>query len=123
MEILLKMLPKTVNCESAPLTFDDREKLYCASLYGGLAIGVTGTAFPHAMGYFLSESHGICHGNACAVYLEDFVEHNIKNAPIEAKTFFEALGTDKDTLLKLIEKNMIIPIKKKWRNTNLNSFF
>ena len=104
--ILLEMLTKTANCESTPLTFDDREKLYCASLYGGLAIGVTGTAFPHALGYFLSESHGICHGNACAVYLEEFTEHNIINAPNEAESFFKALGTDKDTLLELIKINL-----------------
>ena len=105
-EILLEMLPKTANCESTPLTFDDREKLYCASLYGGLAIGVTGTAFPHALGYFLSESHGICHGNACAVYLEEFTKHNVNNAPNEAESFFKALGTDKDTLLELIKINL-----------------
>ena len=67
--ILLEMLPKTATCETAPLDFDGREKLYCASLYGGLAISVTGTAFPHALGYFLSERYNVAHGNACAVYL------------------------------------------------------
>ena len=104
--ILLEMLKKTAECENCGLTFDDREKLYCASLYGGLAISVAGTAFPHAMGYFLSENHGIPHGNACAVYLGEFIEYNIKNAPEDAKEFFDSLGTDKESFASLVNKNL-----------------
>jgi alcohol dehydrogenase class IV len=66
--ILTKMLKRTSVADYEPLSFEDREALYCASLYGGLAISVTGTVFPHALGYFLSEQYGISHGNACAVY-------------------------------------------------------
>lgn len=104
--ILKEMLKKTSDCENAPLTYDDREKLYCASLYGGLAIGVTGTAFPHAMGYYLSERHGICHGNACAVYLEDFIDYNANVAAKESEAFYNASGTSKDALAKLIRLNL-----------------
>ena len=51
-----------------------REKLYAASIYGGLAIAKTGTCYCHAMGYFLSEEYGIPHGTACAVFLPSFLK-------------------------------------------------
>ena len=100
------MLEKTAKCDEVPLTFKDREKLYCASVYGGLAISVAGTCFPHALGYFLSEQFNIPHGNACAIYLEDFIDYNSSVAPDDANTFFKSLRTDKETLLSLINANL-----------------
>ena len=104
--ILAKMLKKTVACDTDPLSYEDREELYIASLYGGLAIGVTGTAFPHALGYFLSEQYSIPHGNACAVYLEDFIAYNVATAPEEADALFAALGITADELIGLIRANL-----------------
>ena len=104
--ILVKMLEKTGNSDADALSFDDREALYIASLYGGLAISVTGTAFPHALGYFLSEQYGIPHGNACAVYLEDFIAYNVATAPEEAKTLLAPLGISADDLIALVRKNL-----------------
>ena len=57
------------------LTPSQREQLYLASIYGGCAISVTGTAFPHAMGYYLTETHSIPHGTACAVFLPAFLQY------------------------------------------------
>ncbi len=51
-----------------------REKLYAASIYGGLAIARTGTCYCHAMGYFLSEEYEVPHGTACAVFLPSFLK-------------------------------------------------
>ena len=105
-EILVEMLEKTAVCDTVPLTFSEREEIYCASLYGGLAISVTGTAFAHTLGYFLSEQYGICHGNACAVYLEEFINYNQEVAPDETKLFFEKIGIDEKMLIALIRKNL-----------------
>ena len=104
--ILLESLKKTAVCDTTPLTYEDREMLYFASLYGGLSICVTGTAFPHALGYFLSEQYGIAHGNACAVYLEEFMSYNENIAPDEVAKFFDALRTNKESLIALIKKNL-----------------
>ncbi len=104
--ILLKMLKRTAECDEKELSFNEREELYCASLYAGLAISVTGTAFPHALGYFLSEQYNISHGNACAVYLEEFVNHNVTVAPEETDALFYELRTDKETILDLIRTNL-----------------
>lgn len=105
-EILTKMLERTAVADKVPLTLREREALYAASLYGGLAISVTGTAFPHALGYFLSEQYGIPHGNACAVYLPDFISHSIAAAPEEAKRLFLAAGTEPAALIALINANL-----------------
>lgn len=104
--ILLEMLDKTAKCDASELTFQDREKLYCASLYGGLAISVAGTCFPHALGYFLSEQYNVPHGNACAIYLEEFIDYNIAVVPNDANEFFCSLRTDRDTLVNLIKANL-----------------
>lgn len=106
MAILLTALKRTAVCDHEPLTFDEREALYCASLYAGYAISVTGTAFPHALGYFLSEQHGVPHGNACAVYLPAFLRHSMTAAPAEARALFAVLGTDAEALTTLMEANL-----------------
>ena len=104
--ILAEMLKKTIACENEPLTLADREALYAASLYGGLAISVTGTAFPHALGYFLSEQYGIPHGNACAIYLEEFIRYNAEVAVSEATALFDAIGITMENLITLVRKNL-----------------
>ena len=82
---------------------DMREKLYLASIYGGLAISVTGTNFPHAMSYFLSENHGIAHGAACAFYLPEFISHNLIYAKELSDRFYSELGTTASELSALIK--------------------
>ena len=89
-------------CEN--LDYDTREKLYCASIYGGLAINVTGTCFPHTMGYLLTEAFGIPHGTACAVFQSDFYAYNKTVAPDLAAEYLERIGCSEEEYLYLIEK-------------------
>jgi len=86
------------------IDYETREKLYSASIYGGLAINVTGTCFPHTMGYLLTERFGIPHGTACAVFQSDFYEYNKKVVPELAAEFLERIGCSEDEYLSLIEK-------------------
>ena len=86
------------------LSFDTREQLYCASIYGGLAINVTGTCFPHTMGYLLTEAFGIPHGTACAVFQKDFYEYNKAVVPALAAEFLERIGCGEAEYCSLIEK-------------------
>ncbi len=84
------------------LSEEDREELYEGSIFGGLAISITGTCFPHNVGYFLTENHGIPHGFACAVYHPAYLAHCAKAAP-EYTAEFEA-----ETGLSLKEYNDLI---------------
>lgn len=82
----------------AALSMEDREDLYAASLYGGLAISVTGTALCHAMGYFLTEDHALSHGAACGVFLKEFLQRSEAVAPERALAFYENTGLKKEEL-------------------------
>ena len=86
------------------LDYDAREKLYCASIYGGLAINVTGTCFPHTMGYLLTESFGIPHGTACAVFQKAFFEYNKAVVPELAEQYLESIGCSEAEYFQLIEQ-------------------
>lgn len=86
------------------LDYDTREKLYCASIYGGLAINVTGTCFPHTMGYLLTESFDIPHGTACAVFQKEFFEYNKAVVPGLAEEYLERIDCSEEEYFSLLEK-------------------
>ena len=89
-------------CED--LEYENREKIYCTSIYGGLAINVTGTCFPHTMGYLLTEAFGIPHGTACAVFQREFYEYNKAVVPELAARYLERIGCSEEEYFHLIEK-------------------
>lgn len=101
---LLKVFEKIADEPSLNLSFEEREELYNASLYGGLAIAVTGTAFPHALGYFLTENYGVAHGTACAVFISEFVDYNAAVRPDLTKEFFDEIRMDAECFKSLVEK-------------------
>ncbi len=101
---LIKAFNKIAAEGTANLTLADREELYNASLFGGLAISVTGTAFPHAVGYFLTENYGVSHGTACAVFLNKFTDYNLAVKPELAAEFFDEIRVSKPEFDTLIEK-------------------
>lgn len=88
------------------LDYDTREKLYCASIYGGLAINVTGTCFPHTMGYLLTEAFGIPHGTACAVFQKDFLEYNKTVVPKLVAEYLERIDCSEEEYFCLIDELM-----------------
>ena len=102
--LLLPVMRKMAETGCEDLDYDTREQLYCASLYGGLAINGTGTCFPHTMGYLLTETFGIPHGTACAVFQKDFYEYNKCVAPELAEAFLERIGCGEKEYLELIGK-------------------
>ena len=102
--LLLPVMGEMAENGCEDLDYDTREKLYCASIYGGLAINVTGTCFPHTMGYLLTETYGIPHGTACAVFQKDFYEYNKAVVPQLAAEFLDRIGSSEEAYLALIEK-------------------
>ena len=59
-------------------TDEHRDMLCYASCAAGAAISITGTGFPHPLGYSLTMLSGIPHGRACAVFHGDYIEYNMK---------------------------------------------
>lgn len=102
--LLMKTFDKMLQEGFQKINEEDRETLYNASIYGGLAIHVTGTCMPHAVGYFLSENHGIPHGTACAQFLPDFLRHNAKEDPGYTEEFYRRLHTTEEKFITMIEQ-------------------
>lgn len=84
-----------------------RDSLYRASLFGGIAISVTGTCIPHSLSYFLTERYGVAHGAACAFWLPHFIEHNLEFAPKLCDEFFDYVKITPSELVSLL--NDIVP--------------
>jgi alcohol dehydrogenase class IV len=81
---------------------DERQTLYLGSIYGGYAISVTGTAFPHALGYYLTESHSVAHGTACGVFLPAFLRHAKQCDALAAARFETVTGLGADAWADLL---------------------
>lgn len=80
-----------------PEHFDDnmRETLLYCSCAAGIAISVTGTGFPHPLGYPITLIDGIPHGAACAAFDGDYIEYNERTELGQQKMqqIYTALGT------------------------------
>lgn len=71
---------------------DMREQLYAGSLWAGLVLNACGTAFPHPLGYILTEDFAVPHGMACAVFLPAFTRRAEQYAPERAAALFALCG-------------------------------
>lgn len=81
-------------------TTEHRDMLCYASCAAGAAISITGTGFPHPLGYSLTMLAGIPHGRACAVFHGDYIEYNMRTPEGEEK--LKALATALGTKPKLM---------------------
>ncbi|MBQ8357252.1 MAG: iron-containing alcohol dehydrogenase [Clostridia bacterium] len=72
-----------------------RDDLSAASTAAGMAISVTGTGFPHPLGYSITLLDGVPHGRACAAFAEDYITYNEKTEAGKARiaAFAAAIGT------------------------------
>lgn len=98
-------LPALKNIENP--TKEEKDNLYLASLYAGCAIDITGTCFPHNVGYYLTENFNVPHGFACAIFEEDLLNYEEKNNKEYFNEFIKKTKTNKDELISLI--NSLLP--------------
>ena len=81
-----------------------RTKLYYGSLYAGITLAYCGTAFPHPLGYILTENYDVPHGKACTVFMGDFIDKAAKYCPEKTQRALEIMNTDIETYKKVIEE-------------------
>ena len=81
-----------------------REKLYYGSLYAGLTLAYCGTAFPHPLGYILTENYGVPHGKACTAFMGAFIDRAAEYTPERCERALSIMGTDIDTFKKVIDE-------------------
>ena len=125
--ILLPRLKKIADSGCSALDEEDRTALYQGSVYGGLAISVTGTLFPHTIGYPLTEQFGIPHGTACAVFLPDLLAHIDICAPRSIDAFCGSCGCTREELVQTVRsvtpacpvtmsRELIASLAPRWQN-------
>ena len=75
-----------------------------AACAAGIAIDYTGTGFPHPLGYSITLTRGIPHGNACAVFEGAYLTYNMLTDEGSAKIEKLAahLGTTPENMIKRI---------------------
>lgn len=88
-----------------------REELYMASLFAGLCLNITGTCFPHTMGYILTEDFRIAHGRACAAFIPEFIRISAEHKEEKAQKLFDIMEMQKDELCNMISVLADINIK------------
>ena len=79
-----------------------REALYYGSLYAGITLAYCGTAFPHPMGYILTENYGTPHGKACTAFMDSFIDRAALHTPEKLARALEIMKTDKDKFKRII---------------------
>lgn len=71
-----------------------RDELYYASIFSGMTLNTCGTAFPHGMGYALTEDFNVPHGKACSVFMPALVRRGLEIKPDSARELLNLIGTN-----------------------------
>ncbi len=90
--------------KSTGWTKEDRARLSYAACAAGIAIDYTGTGFPHPLGYSLTLTRGIPHGEACAIFEGAFLTYNrlTDAGTVRTDKLAEALGTTVEEMIERI---------------------
>lgn len=88
---------------------DMREALYYGSLYAGITLAYCGTAFPHPLGYILTENYDIPHGKACTTFMSEFFDRSLKFEKEKAEKVLSITGRTADEFKKIIEELTDLP--------------
>jgi alcohol dehydrogenase class IV len=83
-----------------------REQLFYGSLWAGMVLNATGMAFPHPLGYILTEEYSLPHGMACAVFLPAFLERANQYAKERAEMLFTLCG-GKERIMATLDKLVV----------------
>ncbi len=88
-------------CDNELPDKNGRDRLFDGALYAGFVLNACGTAFPHPMGYVLTEEHGIPHGQACAVFMPALLDCAKAASPDRAARLFTLCGGE-ETLRRIL---------------------
>ncbi|NLW73305.1 MAG: iron-containing alcohol dehydrogenase [Clostridiales bacterium] len=100
----MKLIWNVLSYRPENFTYEMHEDLLYASCAAGIAISVTGSGFPHPLGYPITLLDGIPHGAACAVFEGDYIRYNQKTETGARKIneIASYLGTTPETMAVLL---------------------
>lgn len=100
-ELLSKAFEYFYNNKTLP-SEEMRESLYAASIFAGLCLNMTGTCFPHTMGYILTEDYNIPHGRACAAFTNEFLKYAKESLPEKFNKMLSLMNMTGERLCDII---------------------
>ena len=83
-----------------------RQALLSGSLWAGLVINSQGTAFPHPLGYILTEEYGVPHGMAPAVFLPALLDRAQAFCPQKRSALGRCFGEEN---LERVLQSCVLP--------------
>lgn len=86
-----------------------REQLYYGSLYAGITLAYCGTAFPHPLGYILTENYGIPHGKACTAFMGEFFDRSAEYEKEKTEKILSVMKTSGEEFKKIIFELTSLP--------------
>lgn len=86
-----------------------RTQLYYGSLYAGITLAYCGTAFPHPLGYVLTENYGTAHGTACAAFLPEFMERCAVYEKEKLQKVLLLTGETFESFCKVVKELTVLP--------------
>jgi alcohol dehydrogenase len=99
-------------------TFETSFKMSTAALNAGKAISISKTTAPHALSYPFTAFHGIAHGHAVYLTLNDFLKFNFNNLQKSKSTF--DLSNRFEVIFKIFKVNNINDLTSKISNIGKN---
>lgn len=81
-----------------------RADLYYGSIFAGLELNVCGAAFPHTVGYVLTENFGIPHGKACTAFMPYLLKKAKEYKNERFYELLEILGDSEDNIINVINR-------------------
>lgn len=80
-----------------------KDELYYGSLFAGLELNICGAAFPHTVGYILTESFGVPHGKACTSLMPYFLKKAKMYESEKFCEFLETIGADETNVINTVK--------------------
>lgn len=71
-----------------------RQQVQLASLFAGLAMGITQTALAHSISYPFTAEHGMPHGFACSFTLPEVARYNLETHALRLNLIAQPFGCD-----------------------------
>ncbi len=107
-----------------------RDKLYLGSIYAGLELNICGAAFPHTIGYALTEKFGVPHGKACTAFMPLFLKRAKEFMPERYDELLKVLCCDEAEVISIVKEltgvkinatdDALLNICKRWEQGNKN---
>lgn len=82
---------------------DIRDELYYGAIYVGQELNVCGAAFPHTVGYVLTENFGVPHGKACTAFMGVLLERAKTYESEKFNELMALLGDDEARVIEVIK--------------------